>query len=102
MAPKDIAELMSYDWRPEIKRLADGTFRLTICQVPDFEMFADNEAELQATWREAFESHLSGYLNIGKVVPVPTVKLSGDVQDTDGDPDGSAVFVLNERLEPVG
>jgi predicted RNase H-like HicB family nuclease len=102
MSPREITELMAYDWQPIVVRIEDGSFSLSIPQVPDFEMFGDSEQELRSTWREALRSHLMGYLAVGKIVPVPSVKLASDTDETAGEPDGTAEIILNDRLEPVG
>jgi len=70
MSPKKIAELLGYQWTPTYERLEDGSWRLTVHPLNDFELFG-KKTELEATWREALESHLVGYLAVGKAVPLP-------------------------------
>jgi hypothetical protein len=92
---------MGCEWRPVFEAQEDGTFRLTVPPLLDFEMFGSRE-ELDATWREALESHLAGYLAVGKAVPVPTYRIAGTSNLTSGNAPPEARIVLNEKLEPVG
>lgn len=99
MSPRDLGVLMACDWKPVFEAQEDGTFRLTVAPLTDFELYGSKE-ELDAEWREALESHLAGYLAVGKAVPVPTYRIAGGGPATSGDGQTSR-WVLNERLEPV-
>jgi predicted RNase H-like HicB family nuclease len=103
VSPKNIAELMAYGWQAQIERLSDGQFHLTIPPLTDFELFGSTQEELEKSWSEALESHLLGYLAVGKAVPLPSsVRLmsAAAAGDTRGASEAQRV-VLDENLQPV-
>jgi hypothetical protein len=62
-------------WKPSIENLPAGDYRLTVALLPDFELFAESKEQLEAEWLVALRSHLSGYLAVGKVIPIPSFHL---------------------------
>lgn len=66
-----LAGYLALNWAAQTEKLADGTYRLTVPQLRDFELFAETEGELTTTWRDALASHLQAYLAVGKVIPTP-------------------------------
>lgn len=67
---KQVAEAMDRPWYPVVDAVANG-HRLSIIDLPDFEVFAETREELWAEWRDLLESHLTGYVMIGKMIPMP-------------------------------
>jgi hypothetical protein len=64
---------MTFGWDPTFTQLPDGDWRLTVPLLSDFELFASARAELEKDWRDALHSHLSGYLAVGKSIPLPGI-----------------------------
>ncbi len=69
---KTLEEYLAMDWSPITDTVRDGDevyVRLLVPGVPDFVVYGDSVTEVQDRWREAFASHLAGYLAVGKVIP---------------------------------
>ena len=65
-------EYTALPWVPVEEILEDGTLRLTVMGLPDFEVFGDTRESVQGEWPIALRSHLQGYLAAGKAVPIPS------------------------------
>jgi hypothetical protein len=90
---------MAMPWVPLLEPCQDGGFRLTVVGLRDFEIFSDDEEQLKSEWQVALRSFLTGYLRVGKVVPVPVPSIS--IRDepqayTSGGDTGNFAFLLNE------
>jgi len=71
MSPHVLKDLLAFPWTRHIEADPEGGFRLIVLGLADFELYAETQEELEHDWREALESHLAGYLRIGKAVPIP-------------------------------
>lgn len=65
-----LEQLLRYRWVPHFEDLGDGRAKLTVSGLSDLEVFGPRE-ELENEWRDALAAHLSGYIAVGKAVPVP-------------------------------
>ena len=102
MSPRTLRELMAFPWIQQIEADPDGGFRLSVNGLYDFELFAESQEELDASWKEALESHLAGYLAVGKAVPIPGAVCAIEASDTRGVESPPMRIVLNGRFELVG
>ena len=71
---KNLEEYLSLPWTPAIDTVKDGDddyVRLTVSVIPDFAVYGDSISDVKNRWREAFASHLAGYLAVGKVIAEP-------------------------------
>ena len=71
---KNLEEYLSLPWTSAIDTVKDGDdhyVRLTVSVIPDFAVYGDSISDVKGRWREAFASHLAGYLTVGKVIPEP-------------------------------
>ena len=98
----DIIQAMQFPWTKEIRPCESGGYMLTVFPpLADFELYAETEAELEEAWRDALESHLTGYLACGKVIPIPHVRVFQE-QPTRGDSKGSQRFSVSKDVtEPL-
>ena len=91
-------------WVPVEEMLDDGTYRLTVEGIVDFELFSDTPMREQDEWRTALRSHLQGYLNVGKALPLPLPRFSipdaGDVVTCWGDADPAIMDLPIQQLLP--
>lgn len=76
MHPLSVEEAMKYPWQPTFEECQDGGWRVSVLGLPDFEIFAPTEQQLRAELRDALSSHLMGYLQVGKVIPVTSFEPS--------------------------
>lgn len=79
--PMTLNDLMTLPWKALFARLPDGSFRLTVPQLPDFELFG-SKAELTREWKMALRSHLRAYLAYNRVVPLPPLPRPEVVEGT--------------------
>ena len=96
--PDRIEQLMAEPWKYLIEADREGGFRLTVPPLTDFELFADSDEELKATWQQGLRSHLKGYIAYGKRIPRPTPQI---IEMTEGTAGGPASSSFNSRYEPV-
>ena len=71
MQQHNLQALMRLEWVLVIEDDPDGGVVLTVEGLDDFNVFGTDEVEVLSEFREAFRSHLRGYIATGKVVPVP-------------------------------
>jgi predicted RNase H-like HicB family nuclease len=92
---------MEYPWRHDIQSTPSGGYKLTVFPpLKDFELYAATREELEADWKDALESHLSGYIAAGKVIPIPHARLQ--YVSTRGATGGTQQFrVEGGRMEPL-
>lgn len=76
MAHLTLDDYMSLEWTPIEELLEDGTYRLTVRGLADFEVFDEASMRLRDEWKTALRSHLQGYLAVGKAVPMPAPRIS--------------------------
>jgi hypothetical protein len=70
---KTLREYLALDWHQVIEAVneEDGkSYRLTIPLLPDFAVYGSLQ-EIGERFPEALESHIAGYLAVGKVIPEP-------------------------------
>ena len=67
---KGLDELMSMNWHPKGNETEDG-YVITVPALDDFAVHGNTEDEAWADYLEALQSHLAGYLEVNKQVPVP-------------------------------
>lgn len=75
MARLTLDEYIKLPWLPHTERCQDGSYRLVVAGLHDFELFASTEQQLLDEWMTALRSHLSGYLAVNKIIPIPTWQL---------------------------
>ncbi len=63
----------------------------------DFVIYGETKEELEADWRDALKVHLQAYIDTGKCVPMPYVRLQ-ESPDTRGQSQGRVVLDLDELL----
>lgn len=68
---KQVAEAMNRPWFPVVEAVGAG-HRLSVIDLPDFEVFAETREDLWREWRDLLESHLTGYVMVGKTIPTPS------------------------------
>ncbi len=95
MHPQSIDEAMAYPWQPVFEECPDGSWRVTVAGVADFEAFASTEAQIREEWVTALRSHLKGYLAVGKVIPVTTIERSAEPPTASGPK--VAMFTLRQE-----
>lgn len=63
---------LNWGWRFD-RVMEDGEcfFVATVAEIPDFRAFGETKEEVAGNARDALLSHLRGYLNTGKSIPVP-------------------------------
>lgn len=67
---------LSWGWRfQRVVEDGDTVFVATIAEIPDFRAFGETKEEIAGNARDALLSHLRGYLNTGKSIPVPAPRL---------------------------
>lgn len=74
MRTRTLAEYLALPWQPFVDTLTQGqdvSVRLTVPGLADFAVYGDSVTEVRDRFREALESHLGGYLAVGKVIPEP-------------------------------
>src|SRR5258708_2997508 len=70
---KTVKEYLALDWHQVIEGVNDEdgkSYRLTIPLLPDFAVYGSLK-DIDERFAEALESHLAGYLAVGKVIPEP-------------------------------
>jgi len=98
--PHDVEKYANMKWPVYVAEHPNGGFRLTVLSVSDFEIFGPSREELLSEWKDAFASHLMGYLASGKVIPTPpTANLRPSNEETHSGP--VTRIELDERLAPV-
>jgi len=99
MREMTLEEYMNWPWVPHVEADAGGGFRLTVDRLNDFDVFGETEEEVNAEWKSALRSHLIGYINVGKVVPIPRVCVAAPSElETSTGSSGQVVF-LNSDLQ---
>jgi hypothetical protein len=73
--PMTLDRYMELPWEPQKQRLPSGGVRLQVPPLADFEIYADTEAELDKEWRTALRAHLRAYLQYGKAIPLPQLRM---------------------------
>lgn len=82
--PLTIDAAMQLNWTPVITADEDepSCLALHVPPVADFVLYGESREQLLGEWREALESHLRGYLAVGKKIPRPiVVSVSRDLLD---------------------
>lgn len=99
MREMTLDQYMAHPWVPAFEQLPEGDFRLTVPGLADFELFAATKPQLEAEWKSALRSHLMGYLKVGKVIPIPTIRVQEPLEiETSTGSKGQVVF-LSEGLQ---
>lgn len=75
MAPLTLDDYMNLPWLAHTERCSDGSYRLVVAGLLDFELFAPSATQLEEEWRTALRSHLAGYLAVAKAIPIPMWQL---------------------------
>ena len=70
MKKATVDQLMGMNWHPEGMEAEDG-YTITIPALDDFAVHGAGEKEAWGDYPDALRSHLQGYLNLKKVVPIP-------------------------------
>ncbi|MDZ4259643.1 MAG: hypothetical protein U0994_13500 [Gemmatimonadales bacterium] len=63
--------------------------------IKDFELFAATSQELETDWHDALRSHLIGYIESGKIVPVPHPRIQQQ-SNTKGTAGGVQQFMVTD------
>ena len=67
-------DYLSLPWKAQVTKVAGGGYRLTVPQLPEFELFG-SKAELTKEWKMALRSYLRACLAYNKVIPLPALPL---------------------------
>jgi len=106
MREMTLDDYVNWQWVPHVEADGRGGFRLTLDRLNDFDVFGATEEEVYAEWKSALRSHLTGYLNVGKVVPIPRVRIpeTSELETSTGS-SGQVVFLSSDLqvrlLEPA-
>ena len=85
--PMTLQDYMELPWKPQFARETDGSYRVTIAQLHDFELFGPLE-EVQSEWRDALRGLLRAYIKTQKTIPLPPMEMSAE-------PEGEGAFALS-------
>lgn len=91
MSEKVLSYYLALNWVPKTEQLADGSWRLTIPPLTDFEYFAPTQPEVIKDWEAALRTHLRAYLEFQKRIPMPPLPRS--VQRSPG----PGIFVFGDQ-----
>jgi hypothetical protein len=61
-------------WSATAAENADGDWAVRVQELADFRFYATGNEEL-ALWTDALRAHLSGYMNVGREIPIPATSV---------------------------
>ncbi len=102
---KSLEAYLALPWQTVIDTVTEGEdvqVRLTELGLPDFAVYGDSVTEVKDRWREALESHLDGYLHVGKFIPRPVqvdVVVTEPARSTASDATGE--MIPRQPLQPA-